>query len=135
MKIISETRRTFHPLDIPANSRIDRSFDLSVINSVLWQFTCEKLIDIPSHLQQLKLLLSRNTLNLMAICLTILIAFINLYFIYKSSFMNENPFSRISFLLHLHLTEKRCVFIAYNEQLAPTCIFIQLLHLADDAKK
>ena len=134
MKIISETRRTFHPLDIPANSRIDRSFDLSVMNSVLWQLKSEKLIDIPSQLQQLKLLLARNTLNLMAICLTIIIAFINLYFIYKSSFMNENPFSRISnplspgftrrrgrtlvinflvhpgsestFLLHLHLTEK-----------------------------
>ena len=78
MKIISETRRTFHPLGIPANSRIDRSFDLSVMNSVLWQFTCEKLIDMTSQLQQLKLLLARNTLNLMAICLVIIIAFINL---------------------------------------------------------
>ena len=74
----------------------------------------------------------------MAICLTIIIAFIDLYSIYKSSFMNENPFSRISNPLSLGFTRKRgltrvinflvhsdfrkYIFIAFDYK--KSCIFI-----------
>ena len=61
----------------------------------------------------------------MAICLTIIIAFIDLYSIYKSSFMNENPFSPLS----LGITRKRGRTRVINFLVHPSSESTFLLHL------
>ena len=63
----------------------------------------------------------------MAICLTIITAFIDLYSIYKSSFMNENPFRRISNPLSLGITRKSTRVI--NFLVHPSSESTFLLHL------
>ena len=82
------------------------------MNSVLWHYSCEKLIEKlidtfststvealtgEKHAKLDGYLFGYNTCN----CIY------KFDFIYKSSFMNENPFSRISNPLSLGITQKK----------------------------